>query len=74
MARPVLGEITDLAHPYFQTISQTALIDVRLRRHDVLVPRLSVIPVEACPESSQEQESRLSDEEGFREKETNCYG
>jgi hypothetical protein len=37
-------------------------------------PRLMNILAEACPESSQEQGSRLSDEEGFREKETNCYG
>jgi hypothetical protein len=37
-------------------------------------PRLMNMPAEACPESSQEQESRLSDEKGLREKETNCYG
>jgi hypothetical protein len=49
-------------------------MEVCLRRHDVLAPRLSVIPAEACPESSQEQESRLSDEEEFKEKETNYYG
>ena len=75
ITRPALGEIKDLAHSHISNhLSDCTDRCPPSQARRVGATGLSVIPAKACPESSQEQEYKLSDWEEFREKETNSYG